>query len=61
MNYAQHMTASQTERENPAQAQNNAGGYSFVIDKWKRLDRFLIIGSSGGTYYTPATLLCSRR
>lgn len=31
--------------------QNNAGGYSFKLDKWKVLDRFLILGSEGGTYY----------
>jgi len=32
-------------------AENNAGGYTFVIDKWTRLQRFLILGSEGGTYY----------
>jgi len=31
--------------------QNSAGGYSFELDKWARLDRFLILGSEGGTYY----------
>lgn len=30
---------------------NNAGGFSFVLDDWARLDRFLILGSEGGTYY----------
>lgn len=30
---------------------NNAGGYTFSIDKWTMLDRFLITGSEGGTYY----------
>lgn len=30
---------------------NSAGGYSFVVDDWKRLDRFLVLGSEGGTYY----------
>lgn len=30
---------------------NSGGGFSFAIDDWKRLDRFLILGSSGGTYY----------
>ena len=30
---------------------NNAGGYSFKIDPWKQLDRFIILGSEGGTYY----------
>lgn len=31
--------------------QNNAGGFGFEIDDWKRLDRFLVIGTEGGTYY----------
>lgn len=30
---------------------NSAGGYSFVVDDWKRLERFLLLGSSNGTYY----------
>ena len=30
---------------------NSAGGYSFSVDDWKRLDRFLILGAEGGTYY----------
>lgn len=33
------------------QTKNNAGGYSFTVDKWTRLERFLILGSEGGTYY----------
>lgn len=32
-------------------AQNNAGGYTFVLDNWGILDRFLMIGSEGGSYY----------
>src|SRR5438552_8751986 len=34
-----------------AQVPNAAGGYSFQLDDWTRLDRFLILGSEGGTYY----------
>src|ERR1700678_654947 len=30
---------------------NSAGGYAFAIDDWVRLDRFLILGSEGGSYY----------
>jgi len=30
---------------------NNAGGVSFVMNKWGMLDRFLMIGSEGGNYY----------
>ena len=32
-------------------ARNDAGGFAFTIDDWKRLDRFLILGTEGGTYY----------
>ncbi len=37
--------------------QNNAGGYSFTIDRWKQLERFLILGSMQGTYYVGAKQL----
>ncbi|MAG26466.1 RNA-binding protein [Candidatus Pacearchaeota archaeon] len=30
---------------------NHAGGFSFEVDDWKRLERFLILGTEGGTYY----------
>lgn len=33
------------------QVKNSAGGYVYSLDNWKRLDRFLILGSEGGTYY----------
>lgn len=31
--------------------QNNAGGYSFAVDSWARLDRFLILGAPGNTLH----------
>jgi 60 kDa SS-A/Ro ribonucleoprotein len=31
--------------------QNNAGGFSFEVTPQQRLERFLLIGSEGGTYY----------
>lgn len=31
--------------------QNNAGGFTFTVNDWDRLDRFLVLGSEGGTYY----------
>jgi 60 kDa SS-A/Ro ribonucleoprotein len=34
-----------------AMVANSAGGYSFAVDKWQRLTRFLILGSEGGAYY----------
>ncbi|HRK48209.1 MAG TPA: TROVE domain-containing protein, partial [Nocardioides sp.] len=33
------------------QIPNSAGGYTWSVDDWVRLDRFLILGSEGGTYY----------
>jgi 60 kDa SS-A/Ro ribonucleoprotein len=33
------------------QVKNSAGGFSFALDDWGRLRRFLILGSEGGTYY----------
>ena len=36
---------------------NAAGGYVFAVDDWTRLDRFLVLGSEGGSYYaTPRAL-----
>jgi 60 kDa SS-A/Ro ribonucleoprotein len=36
---------------------NAAGGYAFAIDDWARLDRFLILGSEGGSYYAGERVL----
>jgi 60 kDa SS-A/Ro ribonucleoprotein len=30
---------------------NNAGGFTFAVDVWTQLDRFLVLGSEGGTFY----------
>lgn len=30
---------------------NNAGGFTFTADSFTRMERFLILGSEGGTYY----------
>lgn len=32
-------------------SRNNAGGYTFTLDDMAVLDRFLILGTEGGTYY----------
>ena len=36
---------------------NSAGGYSFALDDWARLDRFLILGAEGGSYYAGERVL----
>lgn len=33
------------------QVQNSAGGYVYSLDKWTAFERFLILGTEGGTYY----------
>lgn len=32
-------------------AKNDAGGFGFILDDWKILERFLILGAEGGHYY----------
>jgi len=34
-----------------AQVPNSAGGHAWPVDDWVRLDRFLILGTEGGSYY----------
>jgi 60 kDa SS-A/Ro ribonucleoprotein len=35
----------------PGTVANSAGGFVFAVDDWMRLDRFLVLGSEGGSYY----------
>jgi 60 kDa SS-A/Ro ribonucleoprotein len=44
-------STSQGEQLDPRQARNLAGGYSYTVDDFGQLARFLILGTSGGTYY----------
>ena len=39
------------DRPLPGQVANSAGGFAWAVDDWARLDRFLVLGSEGGTYY----------
>jgi 60 kDa SS-A/Ro ribonucleoprotein len=34
-----------------SQVRNSAGGFGWAVDDWVRLDRFLILGCEGGSYY----------
>lgn len=52
--YAQHCSTrvtSQTDQARDDQVVNSAGGFVFQLDCWGRLDRFLILGVDGPTYY----------
>lgn len=54
MKHTNHFNPRHTPQSEPAdvrQEPNHGGGYSFVVDKWAQLRRFLILGSEGGTYY----------
>jgi 60 kDa SS-A/Ro ribonucleoprotein len=54
-NYSQHFSTKQTPQSQPIPGKdmkkNSAGGYSFETDKWEQLNRFLILGTEGGTFY----------
>jgi len=52
---ASHVSTRVTPQSEPVpgkpQVPNSAGGYAFALDCWQRLDRFLVLGTEGGTYY----------
>lgn len=54
-NYLKMLTTRQTPQSEPilgsTQVPNSAGGYAWAVDDWVRLDRFLVLGSEGGSYY----------
>jgi 60 kDa SS-A/Ro ribonucleoprotein len=41
----------QSEQADPRQVTNHAGGYVFAVDPMTQLRRFLVLGTTGGTYY----------
>lgn len=53
-NYAQTLVSRQTERDDPRQVKNHAGGYVFKLEPMQQLRRFLILGTEGGSYYAGA-------
>jgi len=53
-NYARHVSTVATPQRQKARADqqmNHAGGFAFVLDLWARLDRWLVLGCEGGSYY----------
>lgn len=55
INYAKLFNRRATPQSQPnpgsTQVANSGGGYSWAVDDWARLDRFLILGAEGGTFY----------
>jgi 60 kDa SS-A/Ro ribonucleoprotein len=53
--FLKHYSLKNTKQTEPIpgtnQLQNNAGGFAWEVDDWQRLDRFLLLGTEGGTYY----------
>lgn len=41
----------------PGTVPNAAGGHAFAVSDWTRLDRFLVLGSEGGSYYASSQAL----
>jgi len=44
-------TTPQSQRADPRQVPNSAGGFTFQVDGLTQLRRFLTLGTAGGTYY----------
>lgn len=59
--YSSAYSKKQTPQSQPIpysnQVQNSAGGYAFTITDEQRLDRFLLLGADGPTYYASAQKL----
>jgi 60 kDa SS-A/Ro ribonucleoprotein len=55
INYARLFHRRITPQSQPipgsTQVPNSAGGYAWQVDDWTRLERFLVLGAEGGTYY----------
>jgi len=49
--YTQHLQGSGQADVLPGMVANSAGGAAYPVDDWKKLERFLILGSEGGSYY----------
>lgn len=56
MAYRNHINNQNTSVHGPQfgknQVKNSTGGYVFQLDKFAQLERFLILGCEGGTYYS---------
>ncbi len=56
MQYHRHVSTRKTPQSEPIPGRpdmvaDSAGGFTWAVDDWQQLDRFLILGTEGGTYY----------
>lgn len=53
--FTKYFSTKSTKQTSPIpgtnQVRNSAGGFTWQLDDWARLDRFLVLGSDGGTFY----------
>jgi 60 kDa SS-A/Ro ribonucleoprotein len=50
--YLRHLITSGGQSDRlPGMVENSAGGAAYPVDDWTRLERFLVLGSEGGSYY----------
>jgi 60 kDa SS-A/Ro ribonucleoprotein len=50
--YSKHVPSTPREKKiGRKQVANSAGGFVFEVNDWTRLDRFLVLGTEGGTFY----------
>jgi 60 kDa SS-A/Ro ribonucleoprotein len=56
-NIGPRAAAAQNVKQFDNEVPNNAGGYVYKLNMWGQLNRFLILGSEGGTYYVSARKL----
>lgn len=61
-NKTAHTATPQTQRTpgRTDEVKNNAGGFVFTVSDRDRLERFLILGTDGGTYYVGETKLTNQ-
>jgi len=54
----EHFSTKKTSQTAPIpgkqQVKMRSGGYGFAVDDWTQLERFLVLGTEGGTYYASA-------
>lgn len=55
-NYLRGVISKETPQTEPVfgedQSKNNAGGYVYEVDEFVRMERFLVLGTEGGTFYS---------
>jgi len=59
--YTQHFNTKSTPQTQPipgqSMVQNRSGGFGFELSSWGQFDRFLILGTEGGTYHASEAVM----